>query len=83
MSRPRYLLMDEPSMGLSPVMVDHVLDTIVEIREQGVSVLVVEQNAFAVLRIADRGYVMQSGQIVLQGSAESLQQDEVVIAAYL
>ena len=70
-------------MGLSPVMVDHVLDTIGEIQSQGVSVLLVEQNAFAVLRIADRGYVMQSGQIVLQGSAERLQQADMVVEAYL
>jgi branched-chain amino acid transport system ATP-binding protein len=83
MARPRYLLMDEPSMGLSPVMVDQVLDTIGEIQSQGVSVLVVEQNAFAVLRIADRGYVMQGGEIVLQGSAEWLQQADMVVEAYL
>ncbi|WP_422033500.1 ABC transporter ATP-binding protein [Reyranella sp.] len=83
MARPRYLLMDEPSMGLSPVLVDQVLDTIGEIQSQGVSVLVVEQNAFAVLRIAHRGYVMQGGQIVLQGSAEWLQQADMVVEAYL
>lgn len=83
MARPRYLLMDEPSMGLSPVLVDQVLDTISEIQSQGVSVLVVEQNAFAVLRIAHRGYVMQGGQIVLQGSAEWLQQADMVVEAYL
>ena len=83
MARPRYLLMDEPSMGLSPVLVDQVLDTIGEIQNQGVSVLVVEQNAFAVLRIAHRGYVMQGGQIVLQGSAEWLQQADMVVEAYL
>ncbi len=83
MTRPRYLLMDEPSMGLSPVMVDQVLDTIAEIRKQGVSVLVVEQNAFAVLRIAHRGYVMQSGQIVLQGKADWLLEADMVVDAYL
>jgi branched-chain amino acid transport system ATP-binding protein len=83
MARPRYLLMDEPSMGLSPVMVDQVLDTIGEIQSHGVSVLVVEQNAFAVLRIADRGYVMQGGEIVLQGSSEWLQQADIVVEAYL
>ena len=83
MARPRYLLMDEPSMGLSPVLVDQVLDTISEIQSQGVSVLVVEQNAFAVLRIAHRGYVMQGGQIVLKGSAEWLQQADMVVEAYL
>jgi len=83
MTRPRYLLMDEPSMGLSPLLADQVLDTVLDIQRQGVSVLVVEQNAFAVLRIADRGYVMQGGQIVLEGKAAWLQQADMVIEAYL
>ncbi len=65
------------------MLVDQVLDTIGEIQSKGVSVLVVEQNAFAVLRIAHRGYVMQGGQIVLQGSAEWLQQADMVVEAYL
>ena len=83
MTRPAMLLLDEPSMGLSPLLTDQVLDTILAIRNAGVSVLIVEQNAFAVLAIASRGYVMQSGRIVLEGQAGWLRETELVREAYL
>ncbi len=83
MGRPRVLLMDEPSMGLSPVMVEQVFETIRTINEQGVTVLLVEQNALMALSIADYAYVMESGQIVLAGSGKDLLDDEKVQRAYL
>jgi branched-chain amino acid transport system ATP-binding protein len=83
MARPKLLLMDEPSMGLSPVMSEQVFDIIVKIRDRGVSVLLVEQNAYASLAVASRGYVIQAGQIVLEGDAEKLRDAEVVKEAYL
>jgi len=83
MGRPRMLLMDEPSMGLSPVMVDQVFETIRQINEQGVTILLVEQNALMALSIADYGYVMESGRIVLTGQGQDLIDDESVQRAYL
>jgi branched-chain amino acid transport system ATP-binding protein len=83
MGRPRVLLMDEPSMGLSPVMVDNVFETIRAINEQGVTILLVEQNALMALDIADYAYVMESGRIVLTGLAKDLLDDEKVQRAYL
>lgn len=83
MARPRLLLMDEPSMGLAPVLVDLIFDTIVEINKNGTTVLLVEQNAHIALQIADRGYVLQTGEIVLSGSAKELQKDPTVQKAYL
>ncbi|MBW0004080.1 MAG: ABC transporter ATP-binding protein [Hyphomicrobiales bacterium] len=83
MGRPRVLLMDEPSMGLSPVMVENVFETIRTINEQGVTVLLVEQNALLALSIADYAYVMESGQIVLTGRGKDLLDDEKVQRAYL
>jgi branched-chain amino acid transport system ATP-binding protein len=83
MGRPRVLLMDEPSMGLSPVMVEQVFETIRTINEQGVTVLLVEQNALMALSIADHAYVMESGRIVLSGSGKDLLDDEKVQRAYL
>lgn len=83
MGRPRVLLMDEPSMGLSPVMVEHVFETIRTINEQGVTILLVEQNALLALSIADFGYVMESGRIVLTGRGRDLLDDENVQRAYL
>jgi branched-chain amino acid transport system ATP-binding protein len=75
--------MDEPSMGLSPVMVEQVFDTIRTINEQGVTILLVEQNALLALGIADYAYVMESGQIVLSGPGKDLLDDEKVQRAYL
>ncbi|MBV8428769.1 MAG: ABC transporter ATP-binding protein, partial [Hyphomicrobiales bacterium] len=83
MGRPRVLLMDEPSMGLSPVMVENVFETIRTINEQGVTVLLVEQNALLALSIADYAYVMESGRIVLTGRGKDLLDDEKVQRAYL
>jgi branched-chain amino acid transport system ATP-binding protein len=83
MGRPRVLLMDEPSMGLSPVLVEQVFETIRKINEQGVAVLLVEQNALAALDIADYAYVMENGRIVLTGRGKDLLDDEKVQRAYL
>ncbi len=83
MARPRLLLMDEPSMGLAPVLVEDVFDRIVEINREGTTILLVEQNAHMALQVASRGYVLQTGEIVLSNSAEGLRQDPTVQKAYL
>lgn len=83
MGRPRVLLLDEPSMGLAPVLVEQIFRIIKEINEQGTTVLLVEQNALMALEIAHRGYVLQSGRIVLADSAKALREDETVQKAYL
>ena len=83
MARPRILLMDEPSMGLAPVLVELIFDTIKRINEEGTTVLLVEQNALMALSIADRGYVLQTGEIILHDVAEKLQKNEMIQKAYL
>ena len=83
MSRPKMLLMDEPSMGLAPIIVDQVFETIVRINESGTTILLVEQNANQALRIAKRGYVIETGEVVLEDDAGSLMQNERVREAYL
>jgi branched-chain amino acid transport system ATP-binding protein len=83
MSRPRVLLLDEPSLGLSPILVQQVFATIKEINEQGTTVLLVEQNALQALSIAHRGYVLQTGEVVLTGPASELVTNEMVRKAYL
>ena len=83
MSRPNVLLLDEPSMGLAPMLVETIFNTIVEINRQGVSVLLVEQNALMALNVAHRGYVLETGRIVLADNAKALQQNEQVQKAYL
>jgi branched-chain amino acid transport system ATP-binding protein len=83
MSRPKVLLLDEPSMGLSPIMVDKIFEVIQEVSTQGVTILLVEQNASRALQIADRGYVMESGLITLSGDAHALLHDPKVREAYL
>jgi len=83
MSRPRLLLLDEPSMGLSPVMVETIFATIIEINRTGTTVLLVEQNAHLALAVASRGYVMESGTIVTQAPAAELRQNELVRRVYL
>jgi branched-chain amino acid transport system ATP-binding protein len=83
MSRPKMLLLDEPSLGLAPALVNDVMLVIGELRARGTTILLVEQNAPASLRIADRGYVMETGRTVLEGSSEELLQDREVRRAYL
>ncbi len=83
MARPRLLLLDEPSMGLAPVLVEAVFDTIKRINDEGVTVLLVEQNALMALDISDRGYVLQSGEIVLADTADRLRSDPMVQKKYL
>lgn len=83
MSRPRMLLLDEPSMGLAPIIVDQVFETIVRINQAGTTVLLVEQNANQALRIAKRGYVIETGEVVLEDSADRLMKNEQVREAYL
>ncbi len=83
MARPRLLLMDEPSMGLAPVLVESIFEKIVEINKEGMTILLVEQNALMALSIANRGYVMQTGLIVLHDKASNLQSNQMVQKAYL
>ena len=83
MANPRLMLMDEPSMGLAPILVESVFETIKEINKTGTTILLVEQNATVALSVADRGYVLQTGEIVLKDSAENLRQNEMVQKAYL
>ena len=83
MARPKLLCMDEPSMGLSPAFVEQVFDLIVAINKQGTSIFIVEQNANMALSIATHGYVLQTGEVVLEGSAKSLKDNEMVQQAYL
>jgi branched-chain amino acid transport system ATP-binding protein len=83
MSRPRLICMDEPSMGLSPILVETVFNTILRIREEGVTIFLVEQNASMALGLADRGYVLQTGKIVLSDTAKNLLENDLVRQAYL
>ena len=83
MARPRLLLMDEPSMGLSPIMVDKIFEVVGDIHQRGTTVLLVEQNASRALGLADRGYVMDSGEITMSGEGRTLLADPKVRAAYL
>jgi branched-chain amino acid transport system ATP-binding protein len=83
MARPKVLLMDEPSMGLSPIMVDKIFEVVADIHKQGTTILLVEQNASRALSLADRGYVMESGEITMDGDAKVLLADPRVRAAYL
>lgn len=83
MARPKLLLLDEPSMGLAPLLVQTIFEIIQEISSQGTTILLVEQNAHMALSIADRGYVIETGKVVLSGTAQELQQSEQVREAYL
>ena len=83
MSRPKVLLLDEPSMGLSPIMVDKIFEVVRDVSAQGVTILLVEQNARRALGLADRAYVMDSGLITMEGSAKEMLKDPKVRAAYL
>ncbi len=83
MSKPRLLLLDEPSMGLAPIFIKEIFNIIQEIQQQGTTVLLIEQNAKMALSIADRGYVIETGKIVLQGTGAELLASEEVKKAYL
>jgi len=83
MARPKVLLLDEPSMGLSPIMVDKIFEVVADIHSRGTTVLLVEQNASRALALANRGYVMDSGEITMTGEAKTLLADPKVRAAYL
>ncbi len=83
MSRPKLLMLDEPSMGLSPIMVDKIFEVIADISQKGVSILLVEQNAFRALEIADTAYILESGTIAFSGQGNDLMNDERVLTSYL
>ena len=83
MSKPKLLLLDEPSMGLAPLMVQKVFETVLKVSSEGVTILLIEQNAKLALEVSNRGYVMESGQITLSGDAKALLHDPAVRAAYL
>jgi len=83
MAKPKLLLMDEPSMGLAPLMVKNIFNIIEQVNKEGTTVLLVEQNANMALSVANRAYVLETGRIVLSGSAKELQESEEVKAAYL
>jgi branched-chain amino acid transport system ATP-binding protein len=83
MAHPRLLLMDEPSMGLAPVLVEAIFETILQINKEGTTILLVEQNALMALSVANRGYILQTGTIVLTDTADNLRQNEMVQKAYL
>jgi branched-chain amino acid transport system ATP-binding protein len=83
MARPKVLLLDEPSMGLAPILVEEIFSIIKEINEQGVAILLVEQNALMALSVANRGYVLETGRIVLEGTGQELLQNPQVMKAYL
>ena len=83
MSKPKLLMLDEPSMGLSPIMMQRIMTTVSELREQGVTILLVEQNAQAALSLADRGYVIETGRVVLEDNGRALLGNEQVRKAYL
>lgn len=83
MARPRLMLLDEPSMGLAPLLVREIFDIIKDINSQGTTILLVEQNAHMALSIADKAYVLETGEIVLEGAARDLMESEEVKKAYL
>ncbi len=83
MANPRVLLLDEPSMGLAPLLVDGIFETIRQLHGSGTTILLVEQNARMALQVADRGYVLQTGVVILSDAAENLRQNKIVRTAYL
>ena len=83
LSKPKLLLLDEPTMGLAPIMVDKIFEVIEDIAQQGVTILLIEQNARLALEVSQRGYVLESGELTLQGPARDLLHDPKVRAAYL
>jgi branched-chain amino acid transport system ATP-binding protein len=83
MTNPKLLLMDEPSMGLAPFLVQQIMKIIIRLNKEGVTILLVEQNAKVALKLADHGYVLETGEIVIRGEAKTLQHDEIIVNAYL
>jgi branched-chain amino acid transport system ATP-binding protein len=83
MTNPKVLLLDEPSMGLAPIIVQGIMDIIKQINEEGTTILLVEQNAKAALKLAHRGYVLETGEIVMEGKADVLSKDDSIVKAYL
>jgi len=83
MSQPRLLLLDEPSLGLAPIIIQQIFDTIQQLREEGMTIFLVEQNANQALKLADRGYVLENGHVVLEDSGAALLANEAVRSAYL
>ena len=83
MARPRLLLLDEPSLGLAPILIDEIFTTVSRIRDEGVTILLVEQNAHVALEIADRGYVLETGKVTISGAAKALKSDPAIVEAYL
>jgi len=83
MSHPRFIMVDEPSVGLAPVIVDSLFESLKKLREQGITILLPEQNALRALQLADRGYVIQDGKIVMEGQSEDLMKSDLVKKAYL
>jgi branched-chain amino acid transport system ATP-binding protein len=83
MTNPDLLLLDEPSMGLAPFMVQEIMKIILRLNKEGVTILLVEQNAKVALKLADHGYVLETGKIFIKGDAKTLQQDESIVKAYL
>ena len=83
MARPKLLMLDEPSMGLAPIFVERIFETIVEVNKQGTSILLVEQNALMALQVANRGYVLETGVVALTDDAKALARNEDVRKAYL
>ena len=83
MARPRLLMLDEPSLGLAPLIVREVMQVVASLRQRGVSVLLVEQNARAALQVADRGYVLEMGSVALSGPADALARDPRIVQTYL
>jgi len=83
MMEPKILMLDEPSLGLAPILVEEVFNIISDVAKQGISILIVEQNLFQALGVADRGYVIETGRIVLEGTSEELLNNEMIKSAYL
>jgi len=83
MCKPALLMLDEPSLGLAPIMVSKIFETIVDLKQHGLTVLLVEQNASAALEISDRGYVLETGNVILSGDSKALRSDQRVLQAYL
>ncbi len=83
MTEPKVLMLDEPSMGLAPIIVQNIMDIIKHINSEGTTILLVEQNAKVALKLADRGYVLETGEIVMEGAADVLSKDESIVKAYL